>query len=144
MKTLWNQIKFQKDLYLLGGLVMLGLYIFGTILHDVIIVSDDGVTSTFCMGSLMAMSGFIMVMFFFAGIHMVQVFNYALAMGQTRKRTYPAYALAVFITFFVLAVGSVWERNFQNNIQKIMDEAERLMYQEKSEYYRMTGIDRRK
>lgn len=44
----------------------------------------------------------------------------------------------------VLAIGAVWEGNFQNNLQKIMDEAERLMYQEKSEYYRMTGIDRRR
>lgn len=43
-----------------------------------------------------------------------------------------------------LAIGAVWERNFQNNLQKIMDEAERRMYQEKSEYYRTTGIDRRR
>lgn len=104
MKTLWNQIKFQKDLYLLGGLVMLGLYILGMILHDVLIVSDGESASVVCIGSLMAMTGLVMVMFFFAGIHMVQIFNYALAMGQTRKRTYPAYALAVFVTFFVLAV----------------------------------------
>lgn len=44
----------------------------------------------------------------------------------------------------VLAIGAAWEGNFQNNLQKIMDEAERLMYQEKSEYYRTIGIDRRR
>lgn len=44
----------------------------------------------------------------------------------------------------VLAVGSVWEREFQNNLQTLMGEAERLMYEDKSEYYRMTGIDRRR
>lgn len=44
----------------------------------------------------------------------------------------------------VLAVGAVWEGNVQNNLQKIIDEAERLMYQEKNEYYRITGIDRRR
>lgn len=44
----------------------------------------------------------------------------------------------------VLAVGAAWEGNFQNNLQNIMDEAERLMYQEKSEYYHITGLDRRK
>lgn len=43
-----------------------------------------------------------------------------------------------------LAVGAAWEENFQNNLQKIMDEAERLMYQEKNEYYRVNGIDRRR
>lgn len=104
MKTLWNQIKFQKDLYLLGGLVMLGMYIFGTILHDVLFVSDGEALSVVCIGSLMAIIGLVMAMFFSAGIHMVQIINYALAMGQTRKRTYPAYAMAAFITFFVLAV----------------------------------------
>lgn len=44
----------------------------------------------------------------------------------------------------VLAIGAAWEGNFQNNLQKIIDEAERLMYQEKSEYYRTIGIDRRR
>lgn len=44
----------------------------------------------------------------------------------------------------VLAVGAVWEEKFQNNLQKVMDEAEKLMYKEKSEYYRKSGIDRRR
>ena len=104
MKTLWNQIKFQKDLYLTGGLVMLGMYVFGMILHDLLIVSDDEVTGVLCMGSMMAMIALVMMMFFFAGIHMVQIFNYAVAMGQTRKRMFPMYTFAAFITFLVLAV----------------------------------------
>lgn len=44
----------------------------------------------------------------------------------------------------VLAIGTVWEENFQNNLQKAMHEAEKLMYQEKSEYYRTSGIERRR
>lgn len=44
----------------------------------------------------------------------------------------------------VLAVGTVLERKFQSNFQKLMGEAERLMYEDKNEYYRMTGIDRRR
>lgn len=36
------------------------------------------------------------------------------------------------------------ERKFQSNFQKLMGEAERLMYEDKNEYYRMTGIDRRR
>ena len=104
MKTLWNQIKFQKDLYLTGGLVMLGMYVFGMILHDVLVVGDDEVTTVLCMGSMLAMIALGMMMFFFAGIHMVQIFNYALAMGRTRKRAFPAYVFATFLTFLVLGV----------------------------------------
>ena len=102
MKALWTQIKFQKDLMLTGALVMLGMYVFGTILHDVILVSGDEVDSVFCMGSFMALIVLCMMMFFFAGIHMVQIFNYAVAMGQTRKRTFPLYTIATFLTFAVL------------------------------------------
>lgn len=104
MKTLWNQIKFQKDLYLTGGLVMLGMYVFGMILHDFLILGDDEVTGVLCMGSMMAMIALSMMMFFFAGIHMVQIFNYAVAMGQTRKRTFPMYLLATFVTYMVLGI----------------------------------------
>lgn len=43
MKALWAQMKFQKDLFLTGVLVMLGMFVFGTILHDVILVSEDEV-----------------------------------------------------------------------------------------------------
>ena len=81
---------------------MLGMFVFGTILHDVILVSGDEVDSVFCMGSFMALIVLCMMMFFFAGIHMVQIFNYAVAMGQTRKQTFPLYTIATFLTFAVL------------------------------------------
>ena len=96
MKALWNQIKFQKDLFLMGGAVMLGMFVFGTILHDFLVTGDDEVTSVFCMGTFMATIVMFMMMFFFAGVHMVQIFNYAVAMGQTRKRTFTMYTIAVF------------------------------------------------
>ena len=104
MKALWNQIKFQKDLFLMGGAVMLGMFVFGTILHDFLVTGDDEVTSVFCMGTFMATIVMFMMMFFFAGVHMVQIFNYAVAMGQTRKRTFPMYTIAVFGTFFSLSI----------------------------------------
>jgi len=44
----------------------------------------------------------------------------------------------------MLAVDLVCEWEFQNNLQKLMGEAERLIYEDKSGYYRMTGIDRRR
>lgn len=102
MKTLWNQIKFQKDLYLMGGLVMLGMYLFGMILHDFLLTGDDEVTGVVCMGSFLAMIAVVAMMLYFVGIHMVQTFNYAVAMGQTRKRIFPAYMIAAFLTLLVL------------------------------------------
>lgn len=104
MKTFWNQIKFQKDICLTGGLAMLGMYVFGMILHDVLMASDDEAASVFCMGSMLAMITLVMMMFFLAGIHMVQIFNYAVAMGQTRKRTFPMYTLATLVTYLVLEI----------------------------------------
>ncbi len=43
-----------------------------------------------------------------------------------------------------LAIGSALEEKFDNNLQTIMSRAEKLMYQEKNEYYRTAGIDRRR
>ena len=42
-----------------------------------------------------------------------------------------------------MAVGVVWSAS-TDNIQSLIKEAERLMYAEKAEYYRIMGIDRRK
>lgn len=43
-----------------------------------------------------------------------------------------------------LAVGAAWNENYENNLQKLLNEAEELMYRAKSEYYRAAGIDRRR
>lgn len=42
-----------------------------------------------------------------------------------------------------MAVGSVWQSS-TDNIERLVGEAERLMYAEKAEYYRKMGIDRRR
>ncbi|MGN0438656.1 MAG: diguanylate cyclase domain-containing protein [Lachnospiraceae bacterium] len=44
----------------------------------------------------------------------------------------------------VLAVGAVWQETNDGDIDKILTQAERLMYEDKSLYYRTKGIDRRK
>lgn len=43
-----------------------------------------------------------------------------------------------------MAIGMVWKENYENDLEKLVGEAEKLMYKEKSEYYRTSGIDRRK
>lgn len=44
----------------------------------------------------------------------------------------------------IMAVGAVWGEAGDLSSQPLLHEAERLMYEEKSEYYRRSGIDRRK
>lgn len=44
----------------------------------------------------------------------------------------------------IMAVGAVWQGTADGDIDKILTEAEKLMYADKSLYYRSAGIDRRK
>lgn len=43
-----------------------------------------------------------------------------------------------------MAVGEVWTDKAPRNPDALLTEAEKLMYQDKAEYYKRTGIDRRK
>lgn len=44
----------------------------------------------------------------------------------------------------VLAVGAVWQEKTDSDIDRVLSEAERMMYEDKSLYYRNAGIDRRR
>ena len=44
----------------------------------------------------------------------------------------------------IMAVGAVWQQKTDGDLDKLLTEAEKLMYQDKSLYYRSAGIDRRK
>ncbi|MDO4303538.1 MAG: sensor domain-containing diguanylate cyclase [Bacillota bacterium] len=43
-----------------------------------------------------------------------------------------------------MAVGAVWQKDGKKNIDKLLSESEKLMYQDKSAYYKAAGIDRRR
>lgn len=43
-----------------------------------------------------------------------------------------------------LAIGAIRVEQLEGDLQKLISEAEQLMYQEKNEYYRAAGIDRRR
>lgn len=43
-----------------------------------------------------------------------------------------------------MAVGAVWEKDSLAGIDRLISEAEKKMYQDKAEYYRSSGIERRK
>lgn len=44
----------------------------------------------------------------------------------------------------VIAVGAVWQKDGKINLDEILTESEKLMYEDKDEYYRNTGIERRR
>ncbi len=43
-----------------------------------------------------------------------------------------------------MAVGAVWQKEGKKNIDKLLFESEKLMYEDKSAYYAAAGIDRRR
>ncbi len=43
-----------------------------------------------------------------------------------------------------MAVGAVWQKEGKKNIDKLLFESEKLMYEDKSAYYQESGIDRRR
>ncbi len=43
-----------------------------------------------------------------------------------------------------MAVGAVWQKEGKKNIDKLLNESEKLMYEDKSAYYETAGIDRRR
>lgn len=43
----------------------------------------------------------------------------------------------------IMAVGAVWQKDGKKNFDKLLSESEKLMYEDKSVYYRRAGIDRR-
>lgn len=43
----------------------------------------------------------------------------------------------------VMAVGAVWKKDYKANLNKLLSEAERLMYKDKAAFYRTAGVDRR-
>lgn len=44
----------------------------------------------------------------------------------------------------ILAVGAVWQKDGKKNIDRLLSESERMMYEDKSAYYKAAGIDRRR
>ncbi len=102
MKVLTDQIRLQKEVYVIGLGTIGGLFVFGTILHEVIAAMDGNVTEVFTMGSVMAAFGIWIALLFGVGAHMVSMFNYAVSMGRTRRSFFPAYTASVFVTALVL------------------------------------------
>lgn len=98
MKALIDQIKLQRDIYIIGLCTTGGLFVLGTVLHEIIWrTMEDAETEVVCMGSLLASVGILVALVFGVMQHIVNVYNYAISLGRTRKKFFPAYTLAVFV-----------------------------------------------
>ncbi len=103
MKALIDQIKLQRDIYIIGLCTTGGLFVLGTVLHEIIWRMQEGMeTEVVCMGSMMAFVGILVALLFGVMQHIVNVYNYAISLGRTRKNFFPAYTLAVFVSALVV------------------------------------------
>jgi hypothetical protein len=98
-----NQVKVKKWDYLKYAGIILGAYIFGMIMFQVIMVlaADEG-DGTFYMGSMMSVMMLVLLMVFLMSITQVAFFNYSISMGRIRKYYWPALALESFLLYVLL------------------------------------------
>ena len=83
IQDVWKQLCLMRDLLLAGVLFLGGLYVVGMVIV-VVLMSGAEEDSVFLMGSLMVVRA-LFYMCFFSAAQMVTNYNYAIAMGQTRR-----------------------------------------------------------
>lgn len=105
IQDVWKQFCLMRDLLLAGVLFLGGLYVVGMVIV-VVLMSGTEEDSVFLMGSLMVV-GALFYMCFFSAAQMVTNYNYAIAMGQTRRQTLPAYMTATWIVYLVFDLAVV-------------------------------------
>ncbi len=105
MQDVWKQICLMRGLLLSGALFLGGLYVVGMVIVLVMMSgTEDG--SVFLLGSLMVL-GALLYMCFFSAAQMVANYNYAIAMGQTRRQMLPAYMMATWIVYLIFDLAVV-------------------------------------
>lgn len=105
IQDVWKQLCLMRDLLLVGVLFLGGLYVVGMVIV-VVLMSGAEEDSVFLMGSLMVV-GALFYMCFFSAAQMVTNYNYAIAMGQTRRQTLPAYMAATWVVYLVFDLAVV-------------------------------------
>lgn len=105
IQDVWKQLCLMRGLLLTGALFLGGLYVVGMVIVLVMMsgTEEDGV---FLLGSLMVL-GALFYMCFFSAAQMVTNYNYAIAMGQTRRQTLPAYMTATWLIYLVFDLAVV-------------------------------------
>ena len=95
-----------RELLITGELFMGGMYVAGVVAGTVLMANDESVDSVFLMGTLMMLVALLFSSFFSAA-QMVSNYNYAIAMGQTRRQTLPAYMVATFVIYLIFDLTAV-------------------------------------
>lgn len=105
VQDIGKQLLLLKDLLLTGVIFMCGMFLLGIVLVTVI-MSGTGDHEIFLLGSTMVLMALLFNCFFSAA-QMVSNYNYAIAMGQTRRQTIPAYMIATFLVYLIYDLVAV-------------------------------------
>lgn len=106
VQDVWKHLLLLRDLLLVGGAFMGGMYLVGIVISTVFMARIDSDESIVLVGGIMLLAALI-YMCFFSAAQMVSNYNYAIAMGQTRRQTIPAYLTATFLVYLVFDLLAV-------------------------------------
>ena len=106
VQDVWKHLLLLWDLLLTGSVFMGGMYLVGIVISIVFMARIDSNGSIILMGGIM-LFGALIYMCFISAAQMVINYNYAIAMGQTRRQTMPAYLTATFIVYLIFDLLAV-------------------------------------
>lgn len=106
VQDVWKHLLLLRDLLLVGGAFMGGMYLVGIVISTVVMARIDSDESIVLVGGIMLLASLI-YMCFFSAAQMVSNYNYAIAMGQTRRQTIPACLTATFLVYLVFDLLAV-------------------------------------
>ena len=106
VQDVWKHLLLLRDLLLVCSAFMGGMYLVGIVISTVFMARIDSDESIVLVGGIMLLAALI-YMCFFSAAQMVSNYNYAIAMGQTRRQTMPAYLTATFLVYLVFDLLAV-------------------------------------
>jgi hypothetical protein len=116
-----NQVKVKKKDWLNYAGVILGLFVFGVVLAQVIMHMDvvESEDDLFCLGTCIDLVALGTMMTFLMAIPEVSGFNYGISLGCTRKSYWPAAALRLFVMYVLLQMEIMLLQYLEGRILKL-------------------------
>lgn len=105
LQAMGRVLLFQKELCVVGAGLSLAAYAAGMILHAVLAAWAGEMTTGIPLGSIMVLIALV-VLCPWDGALVLGNYNYALAMGQTRRKMIPAYMLAQLLVFLGFGIAA--------------------------------------
>ena len=108
VQDVWKHLLLLRDLMIVGSAFMGGMYLvgIGIVISAVLMAWIDRDEGIVLVGGIMLLMALV-YMCFFSAAQMVSNYNYAIAMGQTRRQTMPAYLTATFIVYLIFDLLAV-------------------------------------